>query len=263
MGVPQRKESQHRFYDDKDIKNLLRIAYLYHSGMKISKIAALSEGEIIKEAQKITSIENGATFYLKELLEASVDFSIESFEEILDTVIAQTGIQEAMIKVIYPFLEKIGLLWLTSHIIPGQEHITSNIICHKLLKAINDLPLNSSENAPVYILFSPENEHHEIPLLLIHFLLKKHSKKVVYFGCNTSVTEIGIYVENKPIDYIIFHIITNLTHLNADSYVNQLVESFPGKKIVVSGPFAQTITTNAANVRLLRSLDEMLKFTME
>ena len=41
--TPQRKESKHRFYDNEDLKKLLRISFLYNNGWKVSKIASLTQ----------------------------------------------------------------------------------------------------------------------------------------------------------------------------------------------------------------------------
>lgn len=39
LFIPKRKESKHRYYDNEDLKHILRISQLYHNGVKISKIA--------------------------------------------------------------------------------------------------------------------------------------------------------------------------------------------------------------------------------
>src|SRR4051794_6304385 len=70
LGVPQRKESNHRFYDNENLKQILRISYLYHKGIKISKIAALAPHEIKNKALSNQPVENGNEFYIKELLES-------------------------------------------------------------------------------------------------------------------------------------------------------------------------------------------------
>ena len=56
MFNPKRKESRHRQYDNEDLKYILRIAFLYNNGYKISKIAGFSEEEIKKLALTITYI---------------------------------------------------------------------------------------------------------------------------------------------------------------------------------------------------------------
>ena len=40
------KDSNHRFYDNENLKQILRISHLYHAGIKISKIASLDPDEL-------------------------------------------------------------------------------------------------------------------------------------------------------------------------------------------------------------------------
>src|SRR5947209_751503 len=55
----KRKESQHRFFDNEDLKKLLRVSFLYHNGWKISKIAALTDQQVIEEVRN-TALSPGA-----------------------------------------------------------------------------------------------------------------------------------------------------------------------------------------------------------
>src|SRR4029078_13117315 len=85
--TPKRKESQHRFYDNEDLKKLLRISFLYHQGYKISRIAALSEDEIASSVAN-TQISEGSEFrFVTRLIEAAVDFDSAAFSAILDDII--------------------------------------------------------------------------------------------------------------------------------------------------------------------------------
>ncbi len=110
------------------------------------------------------------------------------------------------------------------------------------------------------ILFAPEKEHHEIPLLLLHFLLKKNGHNVIYFGTNIKVNQLKYYTAQKQVSHLYFHLITNLTNQNPDEYVSKLSKEFPDKQIVVSGPFANDVTVKPGNVQLLKSKNEVMKF---
>ena len=48
---PKRTKSNIRYYSENDLKKILNINLLYTSGFKISKIASLTESEIISEAK--------------------------------------------------------------------------------------------------------------------------------------------------------------------------------------------------------------------
>ena len=77
IGIPQRKDSNHRYYDNENLKQILRISFLYHSGFKVSKIASLAEEEIRRTALERDTAKNENEFYVKEMLEASVDMDAE------------------------------------------------------------------------------------------------------------------------------------------------------------------------------------------
>ena len=52
LFVPKRKESRHRIYDCDDLKELLRISFLYHHGYRISRIADMSPEQRQQEIAK-------------------------------------------------------------------------------------------------------------------------------------------------------------------------------------------------------------------
>src|SRR4051794_37314353 len=190
IGIAQRKESNHRFFDNDNLKQILRISYLYNSGIKISKIAALKPEEINELALSKLLKENENDFYIKELVESSIDLDEERFERAFAEALRNLGVEATIVDVLYPFQEKIGVLWLTDHVIPAQEHFTSNIIRQKLAKATDDLNNIKDPGKKAIVLFTPENERHEIPLQFIHYLLKKNQNKVVYFGTSVSSNSI-------------------------------------------------------------------------
>lgn len=263
IDIAQRKESNHRFFDNDNLKKILIITYLYNSGIKISKIAALEPGKINEMALSKLTKENGNDFYIKELIEASVDLDEEKFEQTFNEALKRLGIEETILKIINPFQEKIGVLWLTDHLIPAQEHFTSNIIRQKLAKAIDDLPYEKNTEKKQIVLFAPERERHEIPLQFIHYLLKKNQHKVIYFGCNTSLQTIQIYQKNRYFTHLHFHLITNLAGVSPNEYLLKISHKFPDKRIIMSGVQVQQVTQIPENVTLLKSLNEIVDFTYE
>ena len=51
---PKRTDTNIRFYDDQDLKLILNVALLKENGVKISKIAEMTEGEMQREVIKLT-----------------------------------------------------------------------------------------------------------------------------------------------------------------------------------------------------------------
>jgi MerR family transcriptional regulator, light-induced transcriptional regulator len=263
IAIPQRKDSNHRFYDNENLKQILRISYLYNSGIKVSKIARLQPEEMKDMALIHTAPGEENEFYIKELLEASLDFDEERFERNFIRAINDFGFEEAILKILYPYQERVGVLWLTDHVIPAQEHFTSNIIRQKLIVAIDELPGVTPDANKQIILFTPEDEMHELPLMFIHYLLKKNGKTVVYFGGNVSLNAIKAYEQGKRFTHMFFHLITNFTGKHPDDYLEEVAKLFPDKEIIMSGNNVRYITRKPENVRLLNSMQDIVSFTKE
>ena len=83
MFTPKRKESLHRFYDNEDLKAILRVSFLYHSGWKISRIAALSPEQVTEHVRNAVIGPENYTLYAGKLMEAAVDFDERAFDEAL------------------------------------------------------------------------------------------------------------------------------------------------------------------------------------
>ncbi|WP_250689483.1 MerR family transcriptional regulator [Sediminibacterium sp. RHBRASLY1] len=260
LFIPKRKESKHRYYDNEDLKHILRISQLYHNGVKISKIAQLPASSIRSMAMEQYIGKQNADAYIHRLIEASIDFDEERFEELFEQALKQFGLEVTIIDVMYAFLERIGLLWLTDHVIPAQEHFASNIIKRKIISALDALKTKPSPSSGTYVLFTPEGEQHEIPLLLNHYLMKASGKKCIYMGVDVPFDDIDIYVKLKNPKYLYFHAITHLYEQPMDDLLKQLKQKFSQQEIIMSGPLTKEVTLDIQGVTLLRSMTEMLEF---
>jgi Predicted transcriptional regulators len=258
LFVPKRKDSQHRIYDNDDLKQLLRISFLYHNGWKISKIAGLSSAKIVEEVRK--SEINSKTYktFIIQLIEAAVDFDEISFVEILNQLTAKVGFEKCITDICYPYLNRIGMLWVTNNIIPAQEHFSSYIIQNRIIAETDKLSINNE--APTLLIFSPKGEFHELPLLFIFYLLRKNGWSVVYLGSNITKEVIKQFTENGEMKYLFLHLITNFTGWDADVYFEDLCKSFPNKQIIASGAAVHQVQRNFVNLKLLKSDKEIYEF---
>lgn len=255
--VPKRKESKRRFYDNEDLKHVLRITHLYNNGHKISAIANMHKDEL--KAYEI-SHGNSEFGYIKVLLEATLDLNEQLFVEAFDKAISSFGMQDCMLKIIYPYFEKIGMLWMNNETLPAQERFASNIILKKIILETGKLDSTNYKKDSEIILFTPPHEYHEIPLLFMHYLLKKSGSKVYYLGTDVTVDVLEAFTKVNPTYNLYFHVITNLTHAKIDNYLKELTEKFSDKKIIMSGRLTATVSLKANNLHLLHSLKEMMAF---
>ena len=257
---PKRRESRHRMYDNEDLKYILRIAYLYHSGYKISKIAALPIEDIQKLALETNSGKENYQVFINQLTESSIDFDQPRFEKILHNLILHLGFERTIVQILFPLLNKIGLLWMTDRVSPAQEHFASTLVVKKILTATDGLELQTSGEKRKVLIFSPEGEHHEIPLLFIQYMLKKNGVSYVYAGKNSSIDVLKDFCSLHAITQILCHLVTNLLSTDLDTYLNRISLAFADKEIFFSGPQARKVHSPPQNLRLLRNADEKLAF---
>ncbi|MEZ4950054.1 MAG: hypothetical protein R2784_11800 [Saprospiraceae bacterium] len=109
-----------------------------------------------------------------------------------------------MIDVVYPFLDKLNLLWFTGSIAPVQESFITHLIRQKAILAIENLPIPTDVNAKKFVLFLPEGERQELTMLFIQFLIKKQGHKAIFLGNELSIGDLADAV--KILSLIIFSV---------------------------------------------------------
>ncbi len=190
---PKRTNTNIRTYNDFELKKLLNISLLLNNGYKISKVAILNEAQLVSEIDnlqllKIESVSNESS--ITNLITAMVDFDEEKFEKIFTTSLLKIGFEKTIIQVIFPFLQRVGLLWGINKINPLQEHFISNLIRNKIISfAENQIFSITKKNT--FILFLPGNEYHELSILLASYIIKGCGFKVIYLGQNVPVKHIA------------------------------------------------------------------------
>lgn len=255
----RRRESNMRYYTNEDLKKLLCISFLYHNGWKVSKIAALTDQEIQEEADKTDlSLSNYDTATL-HLLKAAIDFNEAAFAALLHELAERIGFEKMITGVCYRYMHRVGLLWDTNRIIPAQEHFSSYIIQNKIISETEKFS-GSQNGDPEIVLFCPENEFHELPLVFINYLLRKNGWRVLYLGANASLQEVQEAASLKGIRYLYLHLITNFTGFSLDDYLETLRKSIPGKIILASGKGIEQNQRTFVHFHPLRRDDEIYRF---
>src|SRR5690606_7659232 len=162
---PSRSCTNIRFYSNEQLKTLLNIALLNKYGFKISHIDKMSSEEILEKVLSLREMEAQQESVVNELVQEMLDLDTDQFECCVNKYIREHGIEKAIQEIIFPFLQKIGILWQTGNIIPAQEHFVSNIIRQKLIVAIDQLPNNPKGKR--CMLYLPPGEFHELGLLYV------------------------------------------------------------------------------------------------
>jgi len=257
---PKRTETNIRFYTNDELKTILNISLLNKFGYKISQIDKMSEEEISKHLYSLTDASAQQERILNSLISYMVDMEIAGFEKLLDDCIRQKGIERTIQKFIFPYLERIGILWQTNHINPAQEHLVTNIIRQKIIRGIEEIrPLTQCNKTAV--LFMPEGEYHELGLLYIYFLLKLKGVQVLYLGSNVPYKDVSYVWKIKRPDFIYAHITFAGSQSKIEKYITNLRSSTGTVPIYISGQLAQQTKVSSINgIEFKKSMEEVLAF---
>jgi methanogenic corrinoid protein MtbC1 len=197
------------------------------------------------------------------LIKEMVSLNMVAFERQLDLYIGQKGIEKAINEIIFPYLERVGILWVTNHINPAQEHLATNIVRQKIILGIERLtPLLTYTKR--IVLFLPEGEYHELGLLYVHFLLKQKGIYVDYLGTNVPMTDLKYLTEFKKVDYLYCHITMPAKNFKLDKFFTNLSTINQQIPIILSGLMIQEYKGKISpNIHLKRSLSETIAFLQE
>ena len=258
---PQRTATNIRYYSSQELKTLLNISLLNKYGYKISHINRMSNEELRAKLVTLTSQQAQQERVVNELIQHMIDLNIEDFEHVLDGFIQSRGIEKTINQIIFPFLERIGILWLTDHVNPAQEHLITNIIRQKIIVGIENIVTPFDLHTKV-LLFMPENEHHELGLLYLQYLLKSRGVKTIYLGANVPLADLDFVVQLKKPDYVYTHLTTVMKEFNFDKFLNQLKNRITACPVLVSGLLTQSFEKKlpGGNIRFLKSLHEVHEF---
>ena len=232
---PKRTDTNIRLYDDQDLKLVLNISLLKDHGHKISEISKLSLEEMSQIVMAISDQKLSYPDQIHALTISMIDLEEERFEKIISTNFLQNGFENTMTHIIYPFLNRIGTLWVTGSIGPAQEHFISNLIRQKIIVAIDGQVIKYSPNSKKFILYLPEGELHEMGLLFASYIIRSRHHKVIYLGQTHPFNElIFAYDVHKP-DYIFSAITSAPANDEIQPYVDRLSQQFPDAKILLTG----------------------------
>ncbi len=233
--TPKRSETNIRIYDEQDLKLVLNIALLKEHEYKISEIAKFSPEKLSKEVISISEKEHTYPDQIHALTIAMIDLDEAQFEKTMAINILKFGFEDLMINIIYPFLSRIGILWVTGSIGPGQEHFISNLIRQKLIVAIDGLVMRLNPQSKKFVLYLPDGELHELSLLFACYILKARNHRVIYLGQTLPFSELVFVCESQKPDFIFTAITSTPAQDETQSYVSKLESRFQNARILLTG----------------------------
>ena len=255
---PGRSQTNIRYYGSEELKTLLNYALLNKHGYKISAIVDMSPAAVREKILALTSFEAKHERMINALLGAMVEMDAAVFEKVIDDHISEHGIEDTIKHLLFPFLQKIGILWMTSHIRVAQEHLVSNIIRQKLIKGIEDINI-SIRSESIVVLFLPDGEYHELGLLYVYYLLKVKGTNIIYLGADVPIEELEYVCKIKQPRYLYTHLTSLPSRFNFEKYLTTITNRIGGTMLMISGNVTHTYKKKIpGGISFLKSLEEVV-----
>ncbi|MEO0469240.1 MAG: MerR family transcriptional regulator [Bacteroidota bacterium] len=258
---PKRTASNIRYYDDADLRLVLNISFLNRNGAKISKIARMTPAEIRDKVMRLSESNLEFPNQVNALVIAMANLDEARFEKIISTNTLQFGFEQTMMQIVFPFLNRIGFLWMTGSINPAHEHFITNLIRQKLIVAIDGQLRTTNPDARKFLMFLPEGEMHELSLLFASYIVRSRQQQSIYLGQSLPLKDLATVSNIYQPDYI-FTIITSYpTHDEIIPYLDALKEQSPNTKILLTGYQAVAMKDKLpADIEVFAKIDQMVDF---
>jgi MerR family transcriptional regulator, light-induced transcriptional regulator len=260
---PQRTETNIRYYSHQNLTKLLNISLLNKNNFKISKIALMSEEEIIENSRALAFEVAVNDEAINSFKLSMFQFDKTLFNDTYNKLLHQITFRDIFKDVFIPFLEQIGMLWQTETLLPAHEHFISNLIAQKIQINTEKLQSGVSNAKNTYVLFLPENEIHELGLLYLNYELVLRGNHTIYLGQSLPLNNLSYFFESdRKINFI--------TSMTIRPYVDKVVEYFQEIDTILQGSKHSLIAIGSktndvqdidfkSNISLYTSVKDLLK----
>jgi DNA-binding transcriptional MerR regulator len=237
---PERTPTNIRRYSDKELRKLLSVVLLNNNGLKISKIANLSDTEI---AEAVLRLSEGQDSSVESQIEAlklvMIDMNETKFEKLFSHLVLQLGFEDAVLKIFIPFFKRLTCLWQTESVTMAQLNFISTLYKQKLFVAIDGLTFPDSPNKKKFIIFLPKTEWLDSGLFC-DYMARKRGHPTLYLGSLFSADEIVDILQKNP-GCCLFSVAA-LSQSNLTEYYGKIVDACTdGQQLLVIGNQPNTV----------------------
>lgn len=259
--VPERTKTNIRFYTDLHLKKILNISFLNRKDLKISKIAQLTDEEIKRKVSELSSIDVAFEDQLDVLVLSLLELDSYNFNKIVDLHIEQTGFENTMNDVIYPLMDKLGLMWMAGSLKSVHESFVTTIVKAKIIAATEKLENTKKKDKAQVMIYLKEHEDHELSLLFLEFLLKKYNYRVINLGDNVNINKIREAFQIVTPQYLFTIVNDSFQNGDLHLYVDQIQNMLSSTKFLLSGrqPILQGIKASNSTI-VFKSMKETVEY---
>ena len=267
---PERTDTNIRRYSLDSLKRLLNVTLLYNHGFKISKIASLNEEEIPELVRSIALKSNSEQVAINAFKLSMINFDYDLFDTNYNEILQHHDFQYVFLNVFMPLMRELGILWQTGAISPSHEHFITNLIKQKIHLQTETLQRKKPQSTdhPIFVIFLPENEIHELGVLYLNYLILNNGYRTIFLGQSLQTSSLEtLYSYNSK-----FYFVSYLTVEPNKEEIMPFLTNFHqnlledrDSKLLLFGPQQIEIDTDKlpGQIELFRSVESFIAKYLE
>jgi hypothetical protein len=248
----------------------LNVTLLYNHGFKISKIASLNEEEIPELVRSIALKSNSEQVAINAFKLSMINFDYDLFDTNYNEILQHHDFQYVFLNVFMPLMRELGILWQTGAISPSHEHFITNLVKQKIHLQTENLQRKKPQRSdhPIFVIFLPENEIHELGVLYLNYLILNSGFRTIFLGQSLQISSLEtLYSYNSK-----FYFVTYLTVEPNKEEIMPFLTSFHqnlledrDSKLLLFGPQQIEIDTDKlpGQIELFRSVESFIAKYLE
>jgi len=182
---PQRTETGHRLYSDKDLEAIQEVLSLLDQGISISRIKnALETTSDSKEARPSHWVT-----YSKDLQTGVNNFDEQVLNQVYNEAMSLYPVDVVTRELIIPFMKKLGQRWEKVSTGIAEEHFFTSFMRNKLGARFHHR--NQQNSGPQIIAACLPGETHEFGLLLLSLALHARNYRIIMLGADIPIEQLS------------------------------------------------------------------------
>ena len=176
---PDRTAGGQRRYSELDVARIEWLRERLAEGFRIGEAAALLGGAQLEAARTPADVR-------RALYEAVLRADVEGLRALLDQTFTLFPLEQALTRIVEPFLQRVGEGWASGELSVAQEHLVSAAIRGRLEALLADA---RGGVRGVAVLACVPGELHELGLLMLGALLRADGWQVAYLGADAPLED--------------------------------------------------------------------------
>lgn len=228
---PERTQTNIRMYSLLSLQKLLNITLLYENGLKISKIAQLTNEEIPLKVREIIDEKSIKNNMMNALKLSMINFDQNLFHNTYNQLLVDLSFREIFKDYFVPLLQELGYLWQTNTISTTHEHFITNFVKQKVYTNTEKVQrLEPVDPNKIFVLFLPENEVHELGILYLNYELNLRGYKSIYLGQSVPIENLEPLLANDNFIEFVIYATVEPSKEKIDKYIQRFKKKILNKK---------------------------------